>query len=126
MSVTLQQIADELDVSRTTVANALNGKARVGESMRLKIQETARQMGYDKYANREAQILIARRHGHRVENGVIALIYQPVQDATWYSVPFYRSLVDGVEHEMDKRGMDLYTIRQRGKNLPRIVREGKV
>jgi LacI family transcriptional regulator len=126
MSVTLKQIADELNISQATVTNAMNGKPNVGEPMRLKIQETAMRMGYDKYANRGAQVLAAKRHGRRIENGVIALIYHVQEASAWQSIPFYRTLLDGVEDALGKRRVDLYIALQRDGALPRIVREQRV
>jgi LacI family transcriptional regulator len=126
MSVTLKQIAEELNVSHVTVANALNGKARVSPAMRLKVQETASRMGYDKSANRAAQAMIARRYGRRIENGAIALIHNMEGEYPWHSIPFYRTLLDGVGHEARHQGVDLYIVLQHGSELPRAVKERRV
>jgi len=125
MSVTLKQIADELNVSQATVTNALNGKPNVSEALRLVIRETALHMGYDKNANRAAQLLIARRHGNPVQHNAIALILQVSRKSPHYS-PFYRVLMDGAEDEARKRGFDLYLTHQRDKTLPHIVKERRV
>jgi DNA-binding LacI/PurR family transcriptional regulator len=126
MSVTLKQIADELNISQTTVAKALKGKPRIGEPLRLKVQETAARMGYDQHANRGAQQLAAKRHGRRVENGAIAVVQRVGADYAWHSVPYFRSLLDGVEHGAGVHGVDLYIVLQRGSELPRVVRERRV
>ncbi|GGA14343.1 LacI family transcriptional regulator [Paenibacillus marchantiophytorum] len=44
--VSMQQIADRLGLSKYTVSQALSGKSGVSEENRLRIQETARAMGY--------------------------------------------------------------------------------
>jgi DNA-binding LacI/PurR family transcriptional regulator len=127
MSVTLKQIASELNISHTTVTNALNGKSRVSEEMRRKVQETAERMGYDSSANRAAQTMIAKRYGRRVEQGTIALSFQMKSpDSAWHFTPFYRSLSEGVERELVRRGIDLHIILQRESTLPRIIREQRV
>ena len=44
--VTMQQIADRLQVSKYTVSQALSGKSGVSELTRQRVMETARSMGY--------------------------------------------------------------------------------
>lgn len=44
--VSMQQIADRLGMSKFTVSQALSGKSGVSEENRLRIQETAKAMGY--------------------------------------------------------------------------------
>lgn len=44
--VSMQQIADRLGMSKYTVSQALSGKSGVSEENRLRIQETAKAMGY--------------------------------------------------------------------------------
>ncbi|MCM1044580.1 MAG: LacI family transcriptional regulator [Candidatus Gastranaerophilales bacterium] len=46
--MTLEKMARELGVSKSTVSRALSGKGRIGEETRQKIQEFARQQGNDK------------------------------------------------------------------------------
>lgn len=45
-TVSMQDIADELGVSKVTVSKALNGKEGVGEELKRKILETANRFGY--------------------------------------------------------------------------------
>jgi DNA-binding LacI/PurR family transcriptional regulator len=126
MSVTLKHIAEELNVSHATVANALNGKSCVKPATRLRVQETALRLGYDKNANRAAQALIAKRLGRRIANGAIALIQNAEGEFPWQSIPFYRTLLDGVEREARQLGVDLYVVMQHGSELPRAVKEHRV
>lgn len=44
--ISMQQIADRLGLSKYTVSQALSGKSGVSEENRLRIQETAKAMGY--------------------------------------------------------------------------------
>jgi DNA-binding LacI/PurR family transcriptional regulator len=44
--VTLQTIADALGVSRTTVSNAYNRPDQLARELRMKVLETAKQLGY--------------------------------------------------------------------------------
>lgn len=126
MSVTLKHIANELGVSQPLVTNALNGKPGVNPKTRLRIEEAARRMGYDRNANRAAQLLAAQRHGSRVAHGTIATIYPPPDDVHWSSVPFHRSLVEGLQAEAAQRGLDLLILPIRGGEVPRVVRERQV
>lgn len=45
-SVSMQDIADELGVSKVTVSKALNGKEGVGEALKKKIADLAEKSGY--------------------------------------------------------------------------------
>jgi len=124
MSVTLKQIAAELNVSQPLVTYALNGKPGVSPQMRQAIIETAERLGYHKYSNREARMMAARRHGRNAATGMIALIFPRFGDMPWISVPYYRAMVDGVELEAGSRGLDLIIAPYRyEESLPRIVLE---
>jgi LacI family transcriptional regulator len=58
-SVTIKDLAAELDLSITTISRALNGYSDVGEKTRDRVGAMARQMGYR--PNRNAQRLVTRR-----------------------------------------------------------------
>jgi hypothetical protein len=45
-SVTIKDLAAELDLSITTISRALNGYSDVGEETRKRVAEAAREMGY--------------------------------------------------------------------------------
>jgi DNA-binding LacI/PurR family transcriptional regulator len=61
MAVTLQDIADYLNVSRMTVSRVLNEKPNdmITETTRRRVRETARRMGYT--PDRAAQCLAMKR-----------------------------------------------------------------
>lgn len=46
-TVTLKDVADKLNISVVTVSNALSGKQGVSESLRKKVFEKAKELGYD-------------------------------------------------------------------------------
>jgi LacI family transcriptional regulator len=58
-SVTIKDLAAELELSITTISRALNGYSDVGEDTRKRIAETAQRMGYR--PNRNAQRLVMQR-----------------------------------------------------------------
>lgn len=127
MAVTQKQIAEKLGVSYQLVGLALNGHPGVAEKTRLKIAETAREMGYGIHSNREARALAAKRHGRSYRNGVLAVL-SPVSwaVASMRREPFYSSLMEGVEGESEKRELDIFYCSWRNDKLPRIIMEGGV
>jgi LacI family transcriptional regulator len=58
-SITIKDLAAELELSITTISRALNGYSDVGEETRKRIAEAAQQRGYR--PNRNAQRLVTRR-----------------------------------------------------------------
>lgn len=58
-SVTIKDLAAELDLSITTISRALNGYSDVGELTRRKVEGAARRLGYR--PNRNAQRLVLQR-----------------------------------------------------------------
>ncbi len=58
-SVTIKDLAVELDLSITTISRALNGYSDVGEKTRRRVSEMAQKMGYR--PNRNAQRLVTQR-----------------------------------------------------------------
>lgn len=58
-SVTIKDLAAELELSITTISRALNGYADVGEATRQRVVEAARRRGYR--PNRNAQRLVSKR-----------------------------------------------------------------
>lgn len=72
-TVTLQDIADRIHCSRNTASLAMRDSPRISETVRRKIQSTARRMGY--VPNLAARNLITRR------SGMIGLYVRVLQDA---------------------------------------------
>ncbi|MCD8104870.1 MAG: LacI family DNA-binding transcriptional regulator [Lachnospiraceae bacterium] len=65
-AVSMQDIADELGVSKVTVSKALNDKDGVSDQLKAKIQETAAQMGYvlPDYGQRKTRRVAIVTNGH--------------------------------------------------------------
>lgn len=125
MSVTQKQIAEKLNVSSSLVGRALRGDLAVAQSTRERIAAAALEMGYDAGANRDARYLAARRYGHHLKQDAVAVLY-PVGDLALRSLPFYASLLDGIEAEAAETGVELCLCPAPAGELPRLIREKKV
>jgi LacI family transcriptional regulator len=88
--VTIKDIARQLQVSATTVSNALNAKPGVGETVRNKIIQLAKEMGYQ--PNYFAKGLVSR------QSYAIALVITNIAD------PFYPQLALGVQERAGASG----------------------
>jgi DNA-binding LacI/PurR family transcriptional regulator len=126
MSVTQKQIAERLNISGSLVGRALRGHQEVAESTRLLIEQTAREMGYDLYANREARALIARRYGQRLKNGVAAVVFCPAPGVSIRSLPYSEPILEGMEAEAAKLNLDICFCPARDDEIPRLVRDRSV
>lgn len=126
MAITQDQIAEHLGISRVSVARALNGHRKVSEENRRRIQEAARELGYDAHTNRAARELAAQRYGHKLKNDIVA-VFLPHQDQdSRRSAAFFSPLVDGIELQAELRGLDVFLHSPRNKQLPRLVQSGGV
>ncbi len=124
MSVGQKDIAQLLGVDRSTVAHALRGDPRVANATRVKVEETARALGYSIHSNREARSLIARRYGKRHQTGILAvLMMNRFHGVPLRSVPFYMPLLDGIEIEAGERDLDLYFSSWHNERLPHLIEE---
>ena len=126
MSVTQQEIADKLNISRSLVARALKGYNEVSPVTRQRVEETAREMGYDINTNQAARSLIARRYGQKARTGVIAVAFPPLVSPSPHHMVFFAPLLRGVESAAAACGMEVFTFNVRQGELPRMVREGNV
>ena len=88
MKVTAKDIANKIGVSQATVSMVLNNKSGISDTVRKKILETAKQMGYSKknYINKDSKIIqfiIFKRHGRIVsENPFMEFLIQGVSEKT--------------------------------------------
>lgn len=87
---TIKDIAKHLNVSATTVSNALNDKPGVGEDVRKKILKLAKKMGYQ--PNYFAKGLVSR------QSYAIGLVITNIAD------PFYPELALGVQEKASASG----------------------
>jgi DNA-binding LacI/PurR family transcriptional regulator len=126
MTVTQKDIAERLSISQAHVARALSGSSKVSVATRQRVEAVAREMGYEVEANREARALVAKRYGTQLKTGVIAVVF-PVSDIPIpRHLPFFLPLVEGMEVEAAKLGLDLCICLMRPAGLPRMVRDRNV
>lgn len=124
--VTQKQIAERVGVTQQAVALALQGNTRVGEAMRDKILAVAKELGYSSHANRPARAMAAARHGTRVKNDIIAIIFDVPPHVPTITAPYFMLMVDGVELEAADRKIDLFLIHRKTTVLPWLIKEGLV
>lgn len=82
-SVSMQDIADELGVSKVTVSKALNGKEGVGEALKKKIADLAEESGYvlPNYGNRKTKkvgIIMSDRFNSGDEGKFYMAMYEKI------------------------------------------------
>lgn len=80
-SVSMQDIADELGVSKVTISKALNGKDGVGDELKKKIFETAERYGYvlpdyGKRKSRKIGIVMSERFNSGNEGNFYMKMYE--------------------------------------------------
>ena len=129
MAVTQKQIAEEVGVTQQLVALALRDHPRVALKTREKIQGVAQRLGYTNQMNRTARTMAAKRHGRRVQTGIVAAILEPPGQREGESVagvPYFMTLVDGVETQAGHLGLDLFLVPSRAGELPWLIRDGLV
>jgi LacI family transcriptional regulator len=89
MSITVVDVAREAGVSRTTVSNVFNGRAKYSEETRLAVLDAAKRLGYK--PNLAAKSLITNR------SNLIGLILPSYVDKnTLTTSPFYNIIMDGI------------------------------
>ena len=89
MSVTVVDVAKEAGVSRTTVSNVFNNRARYSEETRQAVLAAAKKLGYK--PNLAAKSLITNQ-SHLI--GIILPSY--VDSNTMTFSPFYNIIIDSV------------------------------
>lgn len=82
-AVSMQDIADELGVSKVTVSKALNGKEGVGEALKKRIADLAEKSGYvlPNYGNRKAKkvgIIMSDRFNSGDEGKFYMAMYEKI------------------------------------------------
>lgn len=89
-AVSLQTIADKLNVSKYSVSLALNNRPGIGEELRQRILETAKEMGYHK----------TRRVSDPPDSNILVIIPKYIQNDTL----FYGHIYWVIENEVEKSG----------------------
>lgn len=127
MTVKLTDVAREAGVSTHSVSGVLNGKAeryRISQATQDRIRKAAAELGYDPDNNRSARQMAARKYGVKIPNDVIAVC--TINSAPLHQQPFQCDVMDGIESEADKQGMDVLQCRLRPERLPRLIEKGEV
>lgn len=96
--VTMQDIADRLNLSKNSVSQALTGKSGVSETTRQLIIETAEQMGYVYSKDKK------RRQPNAPGGGSIALI---ASDFAFSQKNFFGGIYLSIEKKVRERGYEL-------------------
>lgn len=97
--VTMQDIADRLNISKNSVSQALSGKPGVSEETRSLIQRTAEELGYYYSKNLSQKQVVTKVHRN------IALI---ASDHTFSLKSFFGEIYLSVEKEVRAQGMNLF------------------
>jgi DNA-binding LacI/PurR family transcriptional regulator len=127
MAVTLTDVARAANVSTHSASGVLNGKAeryRISQATQERIKKVALELGYDPANSHNARQMAARKHGIKIPNNVIAVC--TVNSPPLHQQPFHSEVLDGIEIEADKQGMDVLQCRLRPERLPRLIERGEV
>lgn len=126
MSVTQKQIAERLNISPSLVGRALAGHPEVAEKTKQRVEAVAKEMGYSLNANSAARALAAKRYGLKIKKGIIAVAFPPIELASPRHTPFFAPIIEGMETEAARQGIELYSCVLRHNELPVLVREQEV
>lgn len=91
MSMTIEEMAKELGVSKSTVSRALSGKGRISEETRLRIQEYAWSNSKTQRKTEETAIHATQRETRCRNLGVVL-----PSDAYGTSIPFFQECLLGI------------------------------
>lgn len=96
MVVTIKEIAKRLGTSPSTVSMALSNHPGISDATKVKVSDTAKEMGYTRHLKRAPaepryiQLIIYKKHGSVVSD-----------------TPFFSSLIQGIESQTKKREHNL-------------------
>ncbi|HEY3415542.1 MAG TPA: LacI family DNA-binding transcriptional regulator, partial [Armatimonadota bacterium] len=128
-AVTLQDIADHCGVHKMTVSRALRGEPNIRQEKLERILAAAAALGYDPARHHAARRLAMQKHGQKMVNQVLALVFP----ALFPHNPYFSRILDGIIDVLTPRGYALLTICTleqdgRGKKfkLPSIFHRGDV
>ncbi len=120
-NVTLQDIAEELGVTKVTVSKALSGKEGVSEDLRKKIIKTAEEMGY--MMNSSAKALKTHRTGNI---GIITTELFLEEDESFYTKICKNIYLEANKHMLDVIVTVLTKKEEKSLELPQMCKERKV
>jgi len=99
--VGVQDIADILNISASTVSRALNDHPRISRDTKDKVWQVARRLGYfsgmPEYTPPE-------------KSDAVAVLIPSLRSS------FYREVIDGIEDYFDKKGFDVFIVNTRNDN----------
>lgn len=123
--VTMQDIADSINISRVTVWKALNNKPGVSSSLYDKILSTARELGYRKPGQDEENLVNTVLAKNKTQKTISVVISRPESSVFWLNI------IHSVAKELDRQGVNLmYTYlpsnHYNGYVLPNVLTDGTV
>ena len=117
--MTINDVAEALGVSVSTVSRAISGKGRIGEATRRRVLDFIEE--HDYHPNGIAKSLAQSRTNN------IAIIIPDVKGVV--AVPFFYLCMCGVNEVAQARGYDMFVVSTNGKDtshLERLINENKV
>ena len=108
MSITQKDIADHLGLSRQIVGFALSGNPLVADKTRERVLQAATKLGYSANSNQAARSLIAQRYGSKIRKNALAVLMPPFDGEPVRKMPYYASILDGIEIEANELELDLF------------------
>jgi DNA-binding LacI/PurR family transcriptional regulator len=98
--VTLRDIAERCQVSKSTVAQALRGQSRLAAATVARVLAVAKEMGYDPTFHEGARRLALRKHGREMVNHLVALFFPQ----SYLRVPFFLETFRGITDVLSASG----------------------
>lgn len=117
--MTINDVAEALGVSVSTVSRAISGKGRIGEATRRRVFEFIEE--HDYHPNSIAKSLAQSRSNN------IAIIIPDVKEVV--ALPFFYLCMCGVNEVAQARGYDMFVVSTSGKDtshLKRLIDDNKV
>lgn len=115
--VTLQDLAEQLGVARSTVSRALRDDMQISAATRARVRRLAHDVGYHPNA-------AARALTHR-SSGVIGLVL-PRSARFVFANPYFSELLDGIASVAEPAGFPLLVSASRRPEYARWLQEGRV
>ena len=110
--MTINDVAEHLGVSISTVSRAISGKGRIGDETRRRVLEFIEE--HDYHPNSSAKSLAQAKTNN------IAIIIPEVK--TLVAQPFFYTCICGVNEVAQARGYDMFVVTTNGKDTTRLKR----
>lgn len=115
--INLTDIAKEAGISKSAVSLALNGSKMISEKTRKKIEEIARNMGYERNALVSSMMSTLKREGSSKYSETIALINGNIDKSALKKHPTLPKYYEGIKDEADRLGYTINEFWLHDKNL---------